>query len=72
MLPAEEVTFDRQAEQLRGYLHGGGWRPMRDFFMAQPSRLALAVSLVALLELIRLGEVEADEEAGGIVLRMRL
>lgn len=45
---------------------------MRDFFMAQPSRLALAVSLVALLELIRLGEVEADEEAGGIVLRMRL
>lgn len=72
VLSAEEVTFDRQAEQLRAYLHGSGWRPMRDFFMAQPSRLALAVSLVALLELIRLGEVEADEEAGGIVLRMRL
>ncbi len=69
LLAAEEVTFDGQAESLRAYLTGGGWRPMRDFFLRQKSRMALAVALVALLELIRTGEVEADEEAGGIVLR---
>jgi len=71
VMPAEEVTFDEQAESLRGYLRGGGWRPMRDFFRRQKSRMALAVALVALLELIRLGEVEADEAAGGLVLRAR-
>lgn len=71
VMPAEEVTFDEQAESLREYLRGGGWRPMRDFFRRQKSRMALAVALVALLELIRLGEVEADEAAGGLVLRAR-
>lgn len=71
VMPAEEVTFDEQADRLREYLRGGDWRPMRDFFRRQKSRMALAVALVALLELIRLGEVEADEAAGGIVLRAR-
>lgn len=69
VVPAEEVTFDRQADRLRDYLAGGAWRPLRNFFRRQGSRLAIAVGLVALLELIRLGEVDISEEAGGWMIR---
>lgn len=65
VVSAEEVTFDGQAAALRTYLADGGWRPLRDFFRRQGSRLAIAVGLVALLELIRLGEVALSGEAGG-------
>ncbi len=69
VVPAEEVTFDDQAEGLRHYLAGGGWQPMMGFFRRQKTRMALAVALVALLELVRTGEVVLEERAGGFMVR---
>lgn len=71
VIAAEEVTFDEQVEHLRRFLSDYTWRPMREFFYMQKSRMALAVALTVLLELIRTGDVEAKEAAGGLVLRAR-
>lgn len=71
VVPAEEVTFEEQVGQLRHFLTGSAWHPMRDFFVRQRSRMALAVALIALLELIRTGEVEIRESIGGFDIRMR-
>lgn len=72
ILQAEEVTFDEKADSLRNFLSGGRWAPLMQFFRRQKSRLALAVSLVALLELVRVGEIVLDETAEGFVMRLAL
>lgn len=69
ILEAEEVSFDEKAETLRGFLRGKAWKPVMAFFRLQRTRLALAVSLVALLELIRIGEISLEEQAEGLVMR---
>ena len=43
--------------------------PMMGFFRRQKTRMALAVALVALLELVRTGEVVLEERAGGFMVR---
>lgn len=72
ILQAEEVTFDEKADSLRNFLAGGRWAPLMQFFRRQKSRMALAVSLVALLELVRVGEIVLDETAEGFVMRLAL
>ena len=72
ILQAEEVTFDEKADSLRNFLSGGRWAPLMQFFRRQKSRMALAVSLVALLELVRVGEIVLDETAEGFVMRLAL
>lgn len=72
ILQAEEVTFDEKADSLRNFLSGGRWAPLMQFFRRQKSRIALAVSLVALLELVRVGEIVLDETAEGFVMRLAL
>lgn len=72
ILQAEEVTFDEKADSLRNFLSGGRWVPLMQFFRRQKSRMALAVSLVALLELVRVGEIVLDETAEGFVMRLAL
>lgn len=70
ILQAEEVTFDEKADSLRAFLRGRTWEPVMQFFRRQRSRIALAVSLVALLELVRVGEIALDETAEGFVMRL--
>lgn len=72
ILQAEEVTFDEKADSLRNFLSGGRWASLMQFFRRQKSRMALAVSLVALLELVRVGEIVLDETAEGFVMRLAL
>lgn len=69
IMEAEEVSFDEKADTLRLFLKEKTWKPVMAFFRLQHSRLSLAVSLVALLELVRIGEISLGEEAEGIVMR---
>ncbi len=69
-METEEVSFSDKTEDLRVFLAAREWRSLRDFFLRQRSRLSLAVSLVALLELIRTGEVEMRDAAGGLSIRL--
>ena len=71
VIDAEEVTFDDKTEELRRFLSGNTPRSLRDFFRLQSSRLSLAVSLVALLETIRTGEVVLEDSAAGLMIRIR-
>ena len=70
VMEAEEVSFSDKTEALLEFLASREWRSLRDFFLRQPSRLSLAVSLVALLELIRTGEVTMQDTAGGLSIRL--
>ncbi len=69
VMETEEVSFSEKTEALREFLATREWRSLRDFFLRQRSRLSLAVSLVALLELIRIGDVEMRDTAGGLTIR---
>lgn len=64
VLEAEEITFDEKRASLLSFLAQGG-RPMTAFLRRQGSRMALAVALVAMLEMIRTGEVTIEERAEG-------
>lgn len=70
VMETEEVSFSDKTEALRDFLAARTWRSLRDYFLCQHSRLSLAVSLVALLELIRTGEVEMRDAAEGLTIRL--
>lgn len=72
LLTAEEVSFDEQISRLRALLADGRLHPVQSVFRLQRSRMALAVALVALLEMIRTGEAEIDEQAGGLCVRAKV
>ena len=70
-LEAEEVSFDDKRDELCRFLSGSRLRSVTGFFRRQHSRMALAVALTALLELIRTGMVEIEERAAGLMMRLR-
>ena len=69
VIDAEEVSFSGKTEELRRFLSGGHAKSLREFFCLQHSRVALAVSLVAILEAIRTGEIVLEDTAAGPSIR---
>lgn len=69
MVAAEEVTFDDKREELCRYLADFAPHGVAAYFRRQRSRMALAVALIVLLELIRTGEVDIGEGAAGLMMR---
>ena len=70
VVEAEEVSFDDKREELCRFLGDFHGRRVVDFFRCQHSRMALAVALTALLELIRIGMVEIEEKAAGLMMQL--
>lgn len=70
VLEPEEVTLECQMESLRSFLCADQWQPLEQFFRRKQSRLELAVSLLALLELVRKGDVILEESGGGWMIRL--
>lgn len=68
ILPREEVSLDSQMQSLRGLMTREGIIKADDFFHLQHTRARLAMALVALLELIRLGEAALEERAEGLLI----
>lgn len=68
-IQTDEVTLDDKMTSLRNEIHSSHRMGLISYFKEQKTRLALAVSLFALLELIRLGEVTLSDEAEGLVIR---
>jgi segregation and condensation protein A len=58
----EEVTVDEQIDRIRAVISEHGSIPFTDVFGAGTSRFYLIVTFIALLELIRLGEVKAVQK----------
>ncbi len=69
-LEAEEVSFDEKRDELCRFLSDSGRHSVVSFFRRQHSRMALAVALTVLLELIRTGMVEIEERAAGLMMRL--
>lgn len=63
----EEVSLDAQIDSLRGMIHThpDGFT-VHAFFSLQNTRLRLAVALLALLELLRLGEAKLQDTVRGL------
>ena len=73
MLSLEEVSLDDETESWRLVLRKGDSVGLIDYFRTKQTRLRLAVSLMALLELLRMGEVVLrDTVAGLLVERSRV
>lgn len=68
---AEEVSLEEETGKWRALLYGGRPVPFAACFRRQRTRLHLVVSFMALLELIRLGEVRVRDSAGGLVIEGR-
>lgn len=68
-MKAEEVTLDDKLADLRGLISSGRRISLTGYFKRQKTRLELAVSLFALLELIRMGEMTLLDTADGLQIR---
>lgn len=64
----EEVSLDEEMEELRYTLAGGKSIGLAEYFRKRKTRLRLAVSLMALLELLRTGEVLLHDTVSGLVI----
>ena len=67
MLSLEEVSLDDETESWRLVLRKGDSVGLIDYFRTKRTRLRLAVSLMALLELLRMGEVVLRDTAAGLL-----
>ncbi len=68
VLSSEEVSLDEEMGQLRKNLARNGAVLFTAYFRKLKTRLRLAVTLVALLELIRLGEARVRDTAEGLLI----
>ena len=66
VLTQEEVSLDEAIEQLRYALGHTHAISLMTYFRQQKTRLRLAVSLMALLEMMRLGEARLQDTAEGL------
>jgi segregation and condensation protein A len=57
----EEFTVEEQIERIRTIIAERGSIPFADAFGADASRVKIIATFIALLELIRLGEVRATQ-----------
>lgn len=67
VLPMEEVSLDDEIKSWRYVLCNHSSVELITYFLTKKTRLRLAVSLMALLELIRIGEVVIRDTASGLV-----
>ena len=67
MLSLEEVSLDDETESWRLVLRKDDSVGLIDYFRTKRTRLRLAVSLMALLELLRMGEVVLRDTAAGLL-----
>lgn len=67
ILPLEEVSLDEETASWNVVLKGGRPIGLVSYFRTKKTRLRLAVCLMALLELIRLGRVVLRDTAGGLM-----
>lgn len=67
VLSLEEVSLDDETESWRLVLRKGDSVGLIDYFRTKRTRLRLAVSLMALLELLRMGEVVLRDTAAGLL-----
>ena len=58
----ENVSIEEKIELLRERLRGGGRLIFRDFFCEAPDRLHLIVTFMAMLEMVKYGEVRIVQE----------
>lgn len=71
VLEGEEISLDDKIKEWQNLIHVKGKLPVVSFFRRQKTRMALAVSFMALLELIRLDKVILKDSAKGIVVMLR-
>lgn len=64
----EEVSLDEEMEELRFTLRRGEAVGLMAYFRGKKTRLRLAVSLMALLELLRTGEVLLRDTVSGLMI----
>ena len=67
-VPPEEVSLEAEIETLGSTLKRQGKVEFRSYFAKQKTRLRLAVTLMALLELMRLGKARLWDTAKGLVI----
>lgn len=67
-VPPEEVSLEAEIETLGSTLKRQGKVEFRSYFAKQKTRLRLAVTLMALLELMRLGKARLRDTAKGLVI----
>lgn len=67
VLSLEEVSLDDETESWRLVLRKGDSVGLIDYFRTKRTRLRLAVSLMALLELLRMGEVVLRDTVAGLL-----
>ena len=67
VMPGEEVSLEDGMRDLRDGLAAGPL-DLISYFKKQKTRIRLAVSLLALLELVRLGEARLRDTAAGLVI----
>ena len=68
IMEQEEVSLDEEMEELRFTLRRGEAVGLMAYFRGKKTRLRLAVSLMALLELLRTGEVLLRDTVSGLMI----
>ena len=68
IMEQEEVSLDDEIEELRFTLRRGEAVGLMTYFRGKKTRLRLAVSLMALLELLRTGEVLLRDTVSGLMI----
>ncbi|MGN0953857.1 segregation and condensation protein A [Dialister sp.] len=68
-LPSEEVSLDREIDRWISTIKNKESVSLTDYLKNMKTRLRLAVSFLALLELIRLGKAEVEDRAEGLVIK---
>lgn len=68
IMEQEEVSLDDEMEELRFTLRRGEAVGLMTYFRGKKTRLRLAVSLMALLELLRTGEVLLRDTVSGLMI----
>lgn len=71
VLAPEEVSLDEEIKKLRALIQTNRPLPVISYFRRAGTRLRLAVSLIALLELIRLGEMILVDTPKGLAVKGR-
>ncbi len=69
VLIQEEVSLEDEMEELRQMLRTASEVDLMEYFGKKKTRLRLAVSLMAVLELIRTGEITVKDSISGLMLK---